>query len=229
MDPRWGPPRPPRPRWLPFLVLSVVTCLVATGFYVADRVGDQDLATTAQAFLAEDGAVAYSEVQTRAGGRPTARTRFVTESARFTGATAVTAVDFTFGSKLLASLEAETLTGTPFWRTTTTEIGQPASSQQLVRVYRAAGAVELVGGVRSRTRPRLPAGAGRAAGRRGPGPHLVGVGLGRCGHRLPQRVPGRCGGATAACGSPAASPTPRPAASRARPPRWTRSGARRPG
>ena len=57
----------------------------------------------------------------------------------------MTAVDFTFGSRLLASLDAETLTGTPFWRTTTTEIGQPASSQQLVRVYRAAGAVELVG------------------------------------------------------------------------------------
>ena len=57
----------------------------------------------------------------------------------------MTALDFTFASKLLTSLDDESPIGTPFWRTTTTEIGTPTSSQQLVRVYRVAGAVELIG------------------------------------------------------------------------------------
>lgn len=144
VNPAWAPPRDPKRSWLPLLVISLVTCLVATGFYVADRFGEQDFASSAQAFVPDDGAVSYSERKTRSPQR-TDRAQFVTESARLTGVTALTALDFTFSSKLLTSLGSDSLLGTPFWRTTTTEVGHPISSQQLVRLYRASSAVELVG------------------------------------------------------------------------------------
>ena len=144
VDPAWAPPIDQRKGWLPFLVIGLVTCLVATGFYFADRFGEQDNIGSAQAFVPEDGAVSYMERATRSPEQ-TDSAQFVTETARLTGATALTALDFTFATKLLTSLDVDALTGTPFWRTTTTEIGRPISSQQLIRLYRVSSAVELVG------------------------------------------------------------------------------------
>ena len=144
VSPDWRPPQDPRPSWLPFLVIGLVACLIAGGFYVADRFGERPFSHAAQAFVPADGAVRYSRRESGSNA-PEGVAQLVTESARFTGAAQLTALDFTFGSKVLGSLEYDDLPGTPFWRTTTTELGHPTSSQQLVRVYRADAAVELVG------------------------------------------------------------------------------------
>lgn len=144
VNPQWAPPgKLPRP-WLPFLVIGLVTCLVATGFYFADRFGEQANTGPALAFVPDDGAVSWTRREIRSP-QQTETAQFVTETARSTGVAALTALDFTFTTKVLTSLEFDAQAGTPFWRTTTTEIGRPVSSQQLVRLYRAGPAVELVG------------------------------------------------------------------------------------
>lgn len=144
VDPAWAPPVDVRrrPRWVPYVIVMVVAALVAAGFFVADRVGAQTFASNAQEFVPDDGAVQYS---VRKVGKED--TPFVTESARFTGPEELTAVDFTFGTALLRALDNDLnkVTGVPFWRTTTTQIGIPESTQQVVRVYRVGGPVELLG------------------------------------------------------------------------------------
>lgn len=142
VDPGWAPPRP-KPRWLPYVVIAVVGCLTAGGFFVADRVGERPFSTPAQEFVPEDGAVAYTVQQT--GGAT--EVPYATESARLTGVEEFTAIDFTFGTALLigTGFDIESLTGVPFWRTTTTRIGNAESTQQLVRVYQVDGPVTLLG------------------------------------------------------------------------------------
>ena len=73
---------------------------------------------------------------------------YVTESARLTGVEEFTAIDLTFGTAILTAtdFDIDSLAGVPFWRTTTTQVGgRPETTQQLVRVYRVEGPVELLG------------------------------------------------------------------------------------
>ena len=144
VDPNWGPPTPPRPRWIPYLVVALVAALMAGGFFVADKVGERSFSTRAQDFVPEDGAVAYAMRQTSGSS---AEVPFVTESARLTGVEQFTAIDFTLGTALLigTGFDIDSLNGVPFWRTTTTQIGQPEATQQVVRVYQVAGPITLLG------------------------------------------------------------------------------------
>ena len=198
VNPARAPPRAPRRPWLPFLVVALVACLPATGFYVADHYGEQGFGRRAQAFVPVDGTVIHTRRHIRTAGSTEAAPT-VTESARFTGPAIFTALDFTFGSQLLGTLDDKSPVGVPFWRTTTTEVGTPTSSQQLVRVYRVAGAVELIGESGPGVTKRLPPGAGRTTGGRRAGEHMVRLGLGGGNTGLSRGVPGRrrgrCGGA----------------------------------
>ena len=144
VDPSWGPPAPPRPRWIPYLVVAVVAALMAGGFFVADKAGERSFTTRAQEFVPEDGAVTYAVRQISGSS---AEVPFVTESARFTGVEEFTAIDFTFGTAVLTAtgFDIDALNGVPFWRTTTTQIGQPESTQQVVRVYQVDGPITLLG------------------------------------------------------------------------------------
>ena len=139
----WAPPRDPRPRWLPLLVVTLVTVLVAGGLFAAERVGGSTTQTTALAYLPTDGAVAYQQRETTIGSATTTQP-LVSESARLTGAALLSGLDFTLGSRVLAVTGADRLDRTRFWRTTTGEIGTVGSGQQLVRVYRTDAAVELI-------------------------------------------------------------------------------------
>ena len=127
-----------------------------------------------------DGAVQYTESKTRTDGRSTAGVPFVTESARFTGADGRDQRGLHVRHRSCWPVwTSRRSTGIPFWRTTTTEIGQPTSSQQLVRVYRVGGAVELVGesgpGLAHVYQPALVELPADVA----PGQHLDRLGLGR--------------------------------------------------
>ena len=118
--------------------------------------------------------------------------QLVTESARFTGAAQLTALDFTFGSQ--GARQPRRTTTCPAPRSGAPPPPRsaiPTSSQQLVRVYRADAAVELVGEsgpeVAHVYRPALVELPADVA----PGTHLDRRGLGRGHPRLSQRVPGR--------------------------------------
>lgn len=152
VDPSWGPPPPPGagstaapvgPRWLPTLVVVLVTVLVAGGLVAADRVGASTRVSAATAYVPTDGSAAYQQRSTTVGSE-TATTTLVQESAWQNGATVIGGLDWTLGVKVVGVLGAKPFEQTRFWRTTGSEIGNLGSSQQQVRVYRVDDAVELL-------------------------------------------------------------------------------------
>lgn len=146
VDPSWAPPAAPATRrsgWLPLLVVIMVTVLVAGGLFAAERIGGTAPTSTALDYLPADGAVAYQQREITIGTVSTTR-QLVTESARLTGGGLMFGLDFTLGVAVRKALAPQAMEPSRFWRTTTTEIATPESSQQPVAVYRADGAVELV-------------------------------------------------------------------------------------
>src|SRR4051794_15677781 len=134
VDPGWsapesGEPVTPRPgsggpRWLPLLVVIVVTVLVAGVLATAERLGsardDRDPAAASR-FLPGDGAVRYERRDTLVGGSSTSSAH-VQESARGAGALLIGGLDFTLGVAVLGVVGSERLDRMSFWRTTDTEI-----------------------------------------------------------------------------------------------------------
>ena len=154
VDASWGPPQPTgpaggtrprdqRPRWLPLLVLVLVTVLAASGLFVAERVGAATGGAAALEFVPADGRATYQQRATTVGGE-TATSTYVQESAILTGATVLGALDWTLGAKVTGVVGHDHLDRMRFWRTTGSEIGNLGSSQQNVQVYRIDGAVELI-------------------------------------------------------------------------------------
>lgn len=151
VDPGWAPPQPPAqpellrpgPRWLPPLVLIMITSLVAIGLFAAERVGSPAAAAGALAYLPGDGQVAYQRRETAVGSQSTL-TRLVTESARLSGGKLIGGLDWTLGAAVGRAVGFDQLDRVRFWRTTTTEIDALGSSQQLVRVYRVDASAELI-------------------------------------------------------------------------------------
>lgn len=135
-------PRTPRSEWLPLLVVSLVTVLVAGALFATDR----DLAgqerTAASAYLPSDGAVSHRARSTTKGNKSVTST-FVEESARRSGGLVVTGLDYTLGTKVGGVVGFDHLDRAQLWRTTDTEIGGVGSPQQ-VRVYRVDQAVTLI-------------------------------------------------------------------------------------
>lgn len=151
VDPAWAPPaadpdRPhrQRPGWLPLLVVSLVTALVAGGLFAAERVGASTGASAATAYLPVDGQADFFVRSTGIGDQSTTST-LVTESALQTGGLVIGGLDWTLGVAVLGVVGGtDHLDRMRFWRTTTTEIGNLGNSQQHIRVYRVDGPVELL-------------------------------------------------------------------------------------
>ncbi len=154
VDPSWEPPqatgpgegpRPPdpRPRWLPVLVVALVTVLAAGGLFAAERVGAATSSATALGFVPVDGRATFQQRSTTVADE-TATSTYVQESAIMTGASVLGGLDWTLGVKVGGAVGHDPLDRMRFWRTTGSEIGNLGSSQQVVRVYRIDGAVELV-------------------------------------------------------------------------------------
>ena len=153
VDPSWGPPTAPtpvggsgdgsrRPRWIPLVAVVVITTLVALGMFAAGRVGAA-ARDTGVAYVPTDGQARYLQRDTVVGDE-TVTTRLVQESARQSGAVVLGGLDWTLGIKVLGVVGSGSLDRMHFWRTTSSEIGNLGSSQQLVRVYRVDDAVELL-------------------------------------------------------------------------------------
>lgn len=138
----WAPPRDPRPAWLPLLVIGLLCALVAGALATADRVGSIRTARGSVRFVPADGAVAYAE-QKLTRELDTRTTTTVTESARLAGLAGTSSLEFAFSTKILGAVDD--ITQTNFWRTTTTQIASVTASQQVTRVYRVNGPVELLG------------------------------------------------------------------------------------
>ncbi len=143
VDPRWGPPRRPRPWWPPLLVFVLIGAMIGGAAFVWDTVGFSTPRTAATAFLPPDGTAAYEQVETTRELETTAR-RQVTESARFRGTSGLLAFDTAFGTELLG----ETFEGrdtVEIWRTTSTVYDDPGAPYATTRAYRTNGPVELLG------------------------------------------------------------------------------------
>ncbi len=158
------------------MIFIVIGALVGTAAYAGQTVGLGDPETAATRFLPADGTATYERVDTTRELK-TDVTYQVTESARFTGVTGLLSTDTSFGTKMLAETfdERDTIRT---WRTTTTELNNPAAPYPSTRLYRASAAVELLGesipGAGYVYRPalvELPADVGRgsAVGRLGVG------------------------------------------------------------
>ena len=159
VDPGWDPPAGPnvqsgtrthppdlpsrhRPRWLPLLVVSLVTVLVAGALFVADQGGAGGGRTTASGYLPDDGAVSY-RVQTTTTGDRTVTGKLVEESSRRTGDLVHNGLDFTLGAKVGGVVGFDRLDRIRLWRTTGTKIGSMGEPQR-VRVYQVDQAVTLI-------------------------------------------------------------------------------------
>jgi outer membrane protein assembly factor BamB len=143
VDPSWAPPRAGRPWWLPLVVLAVVGALIGGAAFAWNTVGFTTPRTAATAFLPADGSAVYEAVETTRGSA-TERSSQVTESARFRGVTGLLSTDSAFGSKLFAEVGQQTDT-VQIWRTISTGYDDPAAPYPTTRMYRANGAVELLG------------------------------------------------------------------------------------
>lgn len=151
----WGPPVGPPPtarrippRWLPAVVIGLCLALLAVGLYRADRIGIS-AAEVVDRFVPADGAVTQLEttVTPPAGVEPTRGTSVV-ESARRVGPEALLSLDFTLGTEVIGSVGAEQVQRVPFWRTTSTPVGNGAGQIEAIGqttvVYDLTRAVELV-------------------------------------------------------------------------------------
>ena len=143
VDPSWAPPRPGRPWWRPLVVLALVGALIGGATFAGDTVGFTAPRTAATAFLPADGTAAYETVETTQE-RKTERQQQVTESARFTGVTGLLSTDAAFGTQLFGETADERDT-VRIWRTISTVYDDPAAPYPTTRMYRANGAVELLG------------------------------------------------------------------------------------
>ena len=143
VDPSWAPPRPDRPWWLPLVVLALVGALIGGATFAWNTVGFTTPRTAATAFLPADGTAVYEVVETTRESA-TERSSQVTESARFRGVTGLLSTDSAFGSKLFAEVGEQTDT-VQIWRTISTVYDDPAAPYPTTRMYRANGAVELLG------------------------------------------------------------------------------------
>lgn len=159
VDPSWGPPPEPdsppgtgfrasgaasrqRPGWLPLLVVSLVTVLVAGALFVADHGGAGRGRTAASAYLPDDGAVSYRMQSTTTGDRVVTG-KLVEESSRRSGDLVHNGLDFTLGAKVGGVVGFDRLDQIQLWRTTGTKIGSFGEPQR-VRVYQVDQAVTLI-------------------------------------------------------------------------------------
>src|SRR4051794_39086652 len=118
VDPAWGPPTGRRRSGIPLVVILLVCALVAGMVYVGTRIGVLADTVGAARFVPVDGAVSYAH-RDDGGSRQT----MITEAATgLSGTQAALAVDFTFGTKLLSTVDLDT-SDRPYWRTTTTVAG----------------------------------------------------------------------------------------------------------
>ena len=148
VNPTWAPPRsdlaqPRRPWWRPLIIVVLVGVMIAATAYVADSTVIFGRAATATRYLPPDGAVAYERTDTTRELNTSIGTS-VTESARLTGVPGLLSVDSRFG----AAMGPETFDKSDtikVWRTTTTQLNDPAAIAQTVRFYRVTTGVDLLG------------------------------------------------------------------------------------
>jgi outer membrane protein assembly factor BamB len=133
----------PRGEGLPFLIMLVIVALLAGMIYVVHDVGVATADRGAARYVPADGAVWYTRQEVTRGDT-TASATTVTESARLVGTAGVLALDWTFGSQVLAALGASGLETTKFWRTTSSTLGDLNETAQTTAIYRVNGPVELV-------------------------------------------------------------------------------------
>ena len=152
VDASWGPPEPTGlgssrpaqgPRWLPLVVVVLVTVLVAGGLFAAEHVGAATGDATALRYVPADGRATYQQRTTTVGDESASST-FVQESALQSGLQVLGGLDWTLGVKVSGVVGSDHVDRMRFWRTTSSEIGSLGSSQQTVRLYRVDGAVELI-------------------------------------------------------------------------------------
>jgi outer membrane protein assembly factor BamB len=143
VDPTWAPPRPDRPWWRPLVVLAVIGTLIGGAAFAWNAVGFGTPRTAATAFLPPDGTAVYETVETTRE-LDTGRRYQVTESARFAGEPGLLSTDTTFASRVLYAVADERKT-IRIWRTISTVYDDPGAPYPTTRLYRANGAVELLG------------------------------------------------------------------------------------
>jgi hypothetical protein len=148
VNPTWAPPRsdmaqPRRPWWRPLVVVALVGVMIAATAYVADSTVIFGRAAPATRYLPPDGAVAYERTDTTRELKTTIGTA-VTESARLTGVAGLLSVDSRFSAAMGKETfdQSETI---KVWRTTTTQLNDPAAIAQSVRFYRVTDGVDLLG------------------------------------------------------------------------------------
>ena len=117
--------------------------MIAATAYVADSTVIFGRAATATRYLPPDGAVAYERTDTTRELNTSIGTS-VTESARLTGVPGLLSVDSRFGAAMGPETfdESDTI---KVWRTTTTQLNDPAAIAQTVRFYRVTTGVDLLG------------------------------------------------------------------------------------
>jgi outer membrane protein assembly factor BamB len=148
VNPTWAPPHsdpmePGRPWWRPLVIVILVGVMIAATAYVADSTVIFGRAAAATRYLPPDGAVAYERTDTTRELKTLIGTA-VTESARLSGVAGLLSVDSRFGAAMGPETfdESDTI---KVWRTTTTQLNDPAAIAQTVRFYRVNAGVELLG------------------------------------------------------------------------------------
>ena len=136
-----GPPKRP-PRWLPVLVVGLVTALMAGALFAADRGSSMTAPTAASRYLPADGAVSY-RVRNTATGRSSVTSKLVEESDRTSGGLVTTGLDYTLGTRVGGVIGFDQLDRVKLWRTTGTQVSSFGERQQ-IRVYGVDRAVALI-------------------------------------------------------------------------------------
>ena len=148
VNPTWAPPHsdpaePRRPWWRPLVIVVLVGVMFAASAYVADSTVIFGRAAAATRYLPPDGSVAYERTDTTRELKTSIGTA-VTESARLSGVPGLLSVDSRFGAAMGPETfdESDTI---KVWRTTTTQLNDPAAIAQTVRFYRVNAGIEQLG------------------------------------------------------------------------------------
>ena len=123
---------------MPLLVTGLALALIASGLFVADRIGQTRAGPIVDRYLPPDGA-SWTERIDSVTATGTQSDTAITESAIINGSAITGATDWTLNTRLIgaANGDPDLLGRGRYWRTTTTVPDRSATESQRTKVYRA--------------------------------------------------------------------------------------------